>query len=390
MTASRGRRASPRGGAIEALGWGIFCASSWAWCIGLFLPTVLRRLLGWPGFIAFAIPNVLGCAAFGFVLDLKRSRRLQRDHRGAMVLFSAVTIAYQLLLAGWTASALLGPMLGGHGQPVSWQRWAACGIGLGCAGTIGLAVSFARDRLIPAIAAVAWLLSAGVLGFTVFDVAPIAMPEPELAAAQVWGLLPALLLGFLLCPYLDLTFHRALRHGPRRATFATFGVTFATLIVLVAFLADPEGPLGIRLTPLVLAQLWVQLGFTIGAHSREIRLATQHAPGPMPRWITPSAIAAGAILALPGIAGEPNYLRMLGWYGLVFPAYVLLAMVGERRKPMLRTWLLLAVVLAIGLPLYERGISAFEFGWMAIPAPILLASAWWLRRRSSGSASAGK
>lgn len=387
MTAPRGRQASSRGGAIDALGWGIFCASSWAWCIGLFLPTVLRRLLGWPGFLAFAIPNVIGCAAFGFVLDLKRSRRLQRDHRGAMVLFSAVTIAYQLLLAGWTASELLGPMLGGCGRPMSWRSWAACGIGLACTGMIGLAVSFARDRLIPAIAAVAWLLSAGVLGFTVLDVAPIAMPEPELAEAQLWGLMPALLLGFLLCPYLDLTFHRALRRGPRQATFATFGLTFATLIVLVAFLADPEGPLGIRLTPLVLAQLWVQLGFTIGAHWREVRFATQHASNRASRWIVPASLSAGALLALPGIASEPNYLRMLGWYGLVFPAYVLLAMVGERRKPSPRTWLLFAIVLAIGLPMYERGISAFEFGWMAIPAPILLAATWWIRRRSLASAS---
>ena len=224
----------------NATAWGVFCASSWAWCIGLFLPTVLRRLLGWPGFLAFAIPNVIGCAAFGFVLDLKRSRRLQREHRAAMVLFSAVTIAYQLLLAGWTASALLGPWLGGCGRPVSWQSWAACGIGLACVASLGFAVSLARDRAIPAIAAAAWILSAGVLGFTVLDVAPIAMPEPELAAAQLWGLMPALLLGFLLCPYLDLTFHRALRRGPRKATFATFGVTFATLVVLVAFLADPD------------------------------------------------------------------------------------------------------------------------------------------------------
>lgn len=386
MTATRGRRRSSRSGAFNALGWGIFCASSWAWCIGLFLPTVLRRLLGWPGFLAFAIPNVIGCAAFGFVLDLKRSRRLQRDHRGAMILFSAVTIAYQLLLAGWTGLALLGPMLGGCGRPIAWQSWASSAIGLGCAGMIGLAVSLARDRAIPAIAAAAWILSAGVLGFTVLDVAPIAMPEPELAAAQLWGLLPALLLGFLLCPYLDLTFHRALRRGPRKATFATFGLTFATLIVLVAFLADPDGPLGIHLTPIVLAQLWVQLGFTIGAHWREIRFATRHAPKPASRWLVPAALAAGAVLALPGVANESNYLRMLGWYGLVFPAYVLLAMVGERRKPSPRTWLVLAIVLAIGLPMYERGISAFEFGWMAIPAPILLAATWWLRRRSLATA----
>ena len=380
MNASGGRRRSPRDGVANATAWGVFCASSWAWCIGLFLPTVLRRLLGWPGFLAFAIPNVIGCAAFGFVLYLKRSRLLQREHRAAMVLFSAVTIAYQLLLAGWTASALLGPWLGGCGRPVSWQSWAACGIGLACVASLGFAVSLARDRAIPAIAAAAWILSAGVLGFTVLEVAPIAMPEPELSAAQLWGLMPALLLGFLLCPYLDLTFHRALRRGPRKATFATFGVTFATLVVLVAFLADPDGPLGIHLTPIVLAQLWVQFGFTVGAHWREIRFATQHAAAPAARSIGVVSLAAGAILALPGVASEANYLRMLGWYGLVFPAYVLLAMVGERSRPRPRTFLLLGLILLVGLPFYERGISTLELGWMAVPAPFLLAAAWWLRR----------
>ena len=130
----------------------------------------------------------------------------------------------------------------------------------------------------------------------------------------------------------------------------------------------------------MLVQLWVQLGFTVGAHWREIRFATQHAASPATRSIGLVALAAGAILALPALASEANYLRMLGWYGLVFPAYVLLAMVGERSRPRSRTLILLGLILIVGLPFYERGISTLELGWMAVPAPLLLAATWWLRR----------
>ncbi|MHC4834164.1 MAG: hypothetical protein ACYTFH_09810 [Planctomycetota bacterium] len=203
------RAASRSGGA--AILWGLFAASSWAWCIGLFLPVVLRRLMGWPGFAAFAIPNVLGCAAFGFVLDRRRSRRLVRDHRGAMALFGAVTIAYQLLLAGWTGRIAIGdsltPALGDAGA------WAGAGIGLLAVLVVGLAVAMARDRAIAWIAAAAWGFSAIALAAAWWIRPPAAGLDaaafaPELAPTEVWWLLPTLLLGFLLCPYLDLTFHR--------------------------------------------------------------------------------------------------------------------------------------------------------------------------------------
>ena len=34
----------------------------------MYLPVILLRRFGWLGFLAFAVPNVLGCAAFGYVL----------------------------------------------------------------------------------------------------------------------------------------------------------------------------------------------------------------------------------------------------------------------------------------------------------------------------------
>ena len=51
--------------ATRTLGWGLYCASSWTWCIGMFLPIIMLRRFGWPGFLVFAIPNVIGLIAFG-------------------------------------------------------------------------------------------------------------------------------------------------------------------------------------------------------------------------------------------------------------------------------------------------------------------------------------
>ena len=49
-------------------GWAAYLACSWTWCIGMFLPVLLVRDYGVWGWIVFAVPNVLGAAAMGWVL----------------------------------------------------------------------------------------------------------------------------------------------------------------------------------------------------------------------------------------------------------------------------------------------------------------------------------
>jgi hypothetical protein len=78
----------------------------------MYLPFLMLRLWGWPGFWAFFVPIVLGCAAFGFVLDGQRSRALAARLGWMCALFSAVTLAYQCYFAGWAAQYfLVGPNL---------------------------------------------------------------------------------------------------------------------------------------------------------------------------------------------------------------------------------------------------------------------------------------
>ena len=55
--------------------WAIYLASSWTWCIGMFLPVLLVRDYGIWGWIVFAVPNVLGAAAMGWVLRSRSSSR---------------------------------------------------------------------------------------------------------------------------------------------------------------------------------------------------------------------------------------------------------------------------------------------------------------------------
>src|SRR6267142_6505142 len=90
--------------------WGIFCACSWTWCIGMYLPRIMIERFGWPGFIVFAVPNVLGCAAFGYVVrNRARSDAITARHGAAMTAFSAVTIAYHLFFIVWMFAELIGP-----------------------------------------------------------------------------------------------------------------------------------------------------------------------------------------------------------------------------------------------------------------------------------------
>ena len=56
------------------------------------------RLLGW---VVFAVPNVVGAAAMGWVLrDAAASERVTADHPTACAAFSAVTILFQIMFVG--------------------------------------------------------------------------------------------------------------------------------------------------------------------------------------------------------------------------------------------------------------------------------------------------
>jgi hypothetical protein len=333
--------------AAATAGWGLFCSSSWTWCIGMYLPVILLRNWGWPGFWVFAIFNVVGCAGFGYLCTRRRSAELCERHAGAMTLFSVVTVAYQVFFVAFLASwvAQLGASDQSMGQPgagpttvpITWLVAFAAVV-------LGSLLSLAPDRAWPWLGAAA----TGVSYATWMALAPRVTAE-HLAQASGFGTegglsllfaAPIIALGFLLCPWLDRTFHRARQLAPSVHGFGVFGVTFFPIITMTAIYGtrgelDPTAP--------ILAHLGTQLLFTIAVHVREIRLAPTPTAPRARRATLLVALLGGLLVAeasgFLGLSFETGYLLFLGCYGLLFPAYALLFMPGERAARWgLRAW----------------------------------------------------
>ena len=368
----------------------------------MYLPFMMLRLWGWPGFWAFFVPNVLGCAAFGFVLDGQRSRALAARLGWMCALFSAVTLAYQCYFAGWAAQYfLVGPNLASEtGTSGALNTIAATGTPIAFI-IIGLLLALRGNAFwrtagtaVTLLSALVVLLPGGVDLTPVNERAPIT---PMIESLPLAFAFPTLCAGFFLTPYFDLTFHRAAQQAPSpRIAFATFGLTFAAMLLLIASFYDPST--GAPRIGQALLVLWgVQLAFTIAVHLRElitapagIRIPTAAAGGLTALAVllaTPAFIfTLGPILAdghplLYGhvgtmlLPGEPAYLAFLGAYGLLFPVLFILEPRGAPRA-------LIAGILVIGLPCYLLG--AFDFMTYLMPVPFFLAqmAAWRIGRQS--------
>jgi hypothetical protein len=378
--------------AAATAGWGLFCSSSWTWCIGMYLPVILLRNWGWPGFWVFAIFNVLGCAGFGYLCSRKRSVELCERHAPAMTLFSAVTVAYQLFFVAFLASWVhqLGAGDSGTGPstvPVTWLVSFAAMV-------LGSLLSLAPDRAWPWLGAAATAVSYA----TWMALAPRVTTD-FLAQASGTGTegglsllfaAPIIAFGFLLCPWLDRTFHRARQSAPSVHSFGVFGVTFFPIIAMTTIYGvrgelDPTAP--------ILAHLGTQLLFTIAVHLREIRLSpsprSEGRFGPRARSLTLVASLLGGLLIAEGsgfigLSFETGYLLFLGCYGLLFPAYALLFMPrsGERRVVPLRPWPLsrralggFALLILLLAPLCAIGFIALKTWTLPIAfAAVLLAA----------------
>jgi hypothetical protein len=337
--------------------WAIFLGMSWTWCIGMYLPVLLLRELGIWGFVMFAVPNVLGAIAMGWVLrDPEASLRMVERHHGACTAFSLATIAFHAFFAAWIIRRLIGPSAGIAVAATLWVYWIIFhwrGGGKFLAAGITLLVS---------IGVIAWGLTNGHI-----DLQPsLAAAKPASMNLLGWSLVCTS--GFLLCPYLDLTFHsarQAMTGAEARAAFSLgFGVIFLAMILftlgysdwlITAYDRTRHAQLGLVLAIYLIAHCC----FTVAAHARQ--LADRARRIRVGRFLL---FAAGlAVVVTLGAfdrggrfsyrdrpAGEIVYLCFMGFYGLVFPSYVWLRMV----KPQ-RTGLRVATVVLMSLPLFWMG-----------------------------------
>jgi hypothetical protein len=362
----------PRARTVAA---GFALATSWTWCIGMFAPVLLARMFGWPGIVAFAVPNVLGCALFGYLRSRERSVLETRDHALAMAVFSAATVAYQVYFVGWIG----GPMLA---ESMRSDLHGATALLAGGLFAAALALSFVPRRALWAIASLAFLTSLATFAFLPWGRMNALPASGEWSAAQLGFVLPTIVFGFALSPNLDLTFHRARQEAPEGArphAFGVFGIAFASMLVLTTCYAmSPQG----LMNPAVRAHILTQLVLTSALHLSELR-----AVGLAPSLRTALALGAGALglgaaLAAPS---EATYMRFLGLYGLLFPAYAALALrtVG---RPSLKALVALGLAMAAVVPVLDASFTD-EPVWSAPVAVVLplLAIVLFARRTPSAS-----
>jgi hypothetical protein len=345
----------------------------------MFLPVLLVRDFGIWAFVAFAIPNVFGAMAMGLVIpNAEASERIVRDHRWAMLWFSRATIAYQAFFAGWMLTQMLG-----------W--WTGL---MYVVMVLVMVAAVKGDRDFSFSALAAWLVSIGV-GVALWMHHDLSLP-PRMGVAGAWQLAPACMLGFLMCPYLDLTFHRALQRaytsagrGRGRATtrgafILGFVVVFGSMIALTLLYARALIEHRHWATVAVGIHMMVQLAVTIVLHQVEAsRVLRETGHGAYGTRDDPRESAGGKSAGLniwkpvllgfglglgarwvPDMAdwqaGEYGYRIFLSLYGLAFPVYVLFMVIPTVR---MSRGLMLLTILAT-TPTYAVGFLTGNPIWL--------------------------
>ena len=378
------------------LAWAAFLGASWTWCIGMFLPVLLIRDYGAIGWIVFAVPNVIGAAAMGWILRANESsERIVHAHRLTAHAFSVITVAFHCFFAAWLIRAW-------WGETVTWLLPVLVLVTF----TFVQGVSFA-DRV---VATLALLVSLLIVLYRPYDVGPYTVGRSDLSGL-LW-LTPVCVFGFALCPYLDLTFHRARRAGgsddAHFAFGAGFGVCFLAMILLTPvyavpmchvlkngyFLGDESfiNAVGVHLT--------LQSAVTIAFHLRELAARDVRARD---RRVLGAAVLVSILAGVVGIwarypitwrglnSGELIYRLFMAFYGLVFPAYVWLCMIPGRGRvapdrKQIMVWL---VSISVAAPAFWMGFIERRMIWLLPGLGVVLLARLLIQSRKTLSVSSG-
>jgi hypothetical protein len=368
---------------LDVIGWAAFLAASWTWCIGMFLPVLLVRDLGPKSFAIFAVPNVLGAVLMGAVLQREgTSESIVRNHGPACWAFSFVTLAFQAFFVCWLI----------FGLDPSVPRWVLVPMLLVIPFLIRAEKPSPITRLVSVVVLIT-SLAAGV--WWLRHASPAASIEPpRLPPRDLIWLAPVCVLGFALCPYLDLTFHLARQNAkgpPGTAAFILgFGVFFFAMILLTLFYTGPllqraqDGGRavqpGLAPAPIVL-HMGIQLVFTIMLHKSWLEADPSPAGPKAPANASLLALVAGVAAAifglkLPdlwGLSGpEVLYRLFMAFYGLVFPAYAWVCMIPLGSAPTRRRLLAFAAAVAVAGPMYWLGFVQSQTWWLAPGVLVIL------------------
>jgi hypothetical protein len=327
----------------------------------MFLPVLLVRDYGVWGWIVFAVPNVIGAAAMGWTVKSQDdSRRLVEAHGIACVCFSVITVAFHVFFSVWISELFT----------ILWIAALAAAAICWIAGRGGR-----RDR---AVAVGVLTLSLSCFAWKLQDRQMLSSFHFSSFYNDVLPLSAVSVFGFALCPYLDLTFHRARQAtgetDARLAFGAGFGCFFALMILFSLLYAfdiwikrflprlSYEPTRNLTLLSAVAVHMFCQIGFTTAVHTRAVT-----------RGITPRkwVLLGSLILIAIGLGwcthhfprahfrylnlGEAIYRLFMSFYGLLFPAYVWLCMLptwNSPQRPTRRQWGVFAVAVVLAAPAF--------------------------------------
>ena len=379
-----------------SLGWAAFLACSWTWCIGMFLPVLMVRDFGFMGWLVFALPNVIGAAAMGWVLARPgAAQKIVTEHAVACQCFSAVTIAFHCFFISWIVRAMVG-----ISGPI-----------LAVAIAVAMFLIMRRGRFELPLAVGVLLLSL-VCFATVLAMrgVPVQAFEPAVRhGSQLAYLSPVVVFGFALCPYLDLTFLRARAMTAPRAGIAAFTIGFGCFFLLMILftlcysrwlLPEQIDRLSRAMALIIGIHMIVQAALTVALHARPLAAPDAYKPVSI-------AAAVGALLmfCLPlvggiskgmdpiaAVRGEMVYRLFMGFYGLVFPAYVWLCLIPLGTSNALsqrnRRFIFAAAVI-IAMPFFYFGFIAGRMIWLLPGLTVVIIARWvLLMRRAAASPSA--
>lgn len=423
------------GAALRAILPAMLLACSWTWVIGMWFPYYLTRDFGWIAWFVFAVPNIIGAASVGLILRSGSSRNpidwkprssaaLTTRHDIACMAFSVVTIAFQLYVVGFllrtfvsrlpVAAPMVSIATGAFAVLViifallPWRAsiWAAVGVWF-----FSIGMAFAAEWTSGIQPAFMLPRAEGIVSIT---------GDPN----GLWMLSPAIVFGFLLCPYLDLTINRIRQETPEptgsMASVLGFGVFFLVMILMTLGYA---GRLIDRntMSMYIVAHIAVQAAFTAGIHLRALGRAGGYHKFDLSKPKTtdgkPSAVrqAKTRLFAMSFLfcfalfwgnavvdlndprAGYPAsrfwYEMLIASYGLIFPAYMYICVLphitlrGVRQRSRVLLW---AGAVIAASPLFYLGFigtDAPRYGLVPIGVALVLLAPYavgpWLRRAAA-------
>jgi len=300
----------------------------------------------------------------GWVLKDHDSQAMVQAHNHAIKAFSFVTAAFQLFFAFWMFDVM--------------------NADIAAVGTVILALvvlrASLREKNAQNLAAVVLMgsLATMLIEGTHGDLhLPDSVPMSGSTILNLCALAPVCLFGFLFCPYLDATFHHARQRMPEHHARAAFSVGFGFFFLLMIIFSLLYARLfissaGVQERAGVIGQGVMQLGLTTGFHWYGAPREGEQADRRFNWLILVASIFVAVLTALVAAAepawfdGERIYRCFMGFYGLVFPAYVWLCMIPGKgsRMPTRRQLLIFAIAVLVALPMFWAGFVLGKMFWL--------------------------